>query len=339
MTAEASKEVWVYVEQEEKAIHPVSFELLGVAKRLAQDLEGITAGVLLGHEVSDLTSEIFAFGADKVYVVSHPALAYYRHRAYAKALAEVAKRYKPEILLLPATPLGRDLAGGVATLLETGLTADVTELSIDKATKNLLMTRPAYGGNIMATIICPDHRPQMASVRPRIFSMPERKEERTGEIITVEVELSEEEVGVERIGFIPKEKTVKIELAEVIVAGGKGIGGKEGFAKLFELAKLLNGEVGASRLAVEAGWISYEHQVGQTGKTVRPKVYLAVGISGAIQHRAGMQNSDCIISINIDPKADIFKISDLGIVGDWKKIIPALIERIKKEKGLGYSEG
>jgi len=335
VTAETSKEVWVYIEQEEKAIHPVSFELLGVAKRLAQDLEGITAGVLLGHEVSDLTSEIFAYGADKVYVVSHPALAYYRHRAYAKALAEVAKKYKPEILLLPATPLGRDLAGGVATLLETGLTADVTELSIDKATKNLLMTRPAYGGNIMATIICPDHRPQMASVRPRIFPMPERKEGKTGKIITVEVELSEEEVGVERIGFIPKEKTVKIELAEVIVAGGKGIGGKEGFAKLFELAKLLNGDVGASRLAVEAGWISYEHQVGQTGKTVRPKVYLAVGISGAIQHRAGMQNSDCIISINIDPKAEIFKISDLGIVGDWKKIIPALIERIKKEKGLG----
>jgi len=335
VTAETLKEVWVYIEQEEKIIHPVSFELLGVAKKLAQDLEGITAGVLLGHEVLDLTSEIFAYGADKVYVVSHPALAYYRHRAYAKALSEVAKRYKPEILLLPATPLGRDLAGGVATLLETGLTADVTELSIDQATKNLLMTRPAYGGNIMATIICPDHRPQMASVRPRIFPMPERKKGRTGEIITVEVELSEEEIGVERIGFIPKEQTVKIELAEVIVAGGKGIGGKEGFAKLFELAKLLDGEVGASRLAVEAGWISYEHQVGQTGKTVRPKVYLAVGISGAIQHRAGMQNSDCIISINIDPNADIFKISDLGIVGDWKKIIPALIERIRKEKGLG----
>ena len=335
MTFETSKEVWVYIEQEDKVIHPVSFELLGVAKRLAKDLEGVTAGVLLGHDVLDLASEIFSYGAEKVYVVSHPALSYYRHRAYAKALSEVAKRYKPEILLLPATPLGRDLAGGVATLLETGLTADVTELSIDPGTKNLLMTRPAYGGNIMATIICPDHRPQMASVRPRIFPMPEKQEGRTGEIITVDVELSEEEIGVERIGFIPKEKTVKIELAEVIVAGGKGIGGKEGFSILFELARLLNGEVGASRLAVEAGWISYEHQVGQTGKTVRPKVYLAVGISGAIQHRAGMQNSDCIISVNIDPKADIFKISDLGVVGDWKKIIPALIERIKKEKGLG----
>ncbi len=335
MRVETSKEVWVYVEQEDKIINPVSFELLGVAKKLAKDLEGVTAGVLLGHEVLELTSEIFAYGADKVYVISHPALVYYRHKTYAKALAEVAKTYKPEILLLPATPLGRDLAGGVATLLETGLTADVTELSIDPATKNLLMTRPAYGGNIMATIICPNHRPQMASVRPRIFPMPERQEGRTGEIITFDVELSEEEAGVERIGFIPKEKTVKIEVAEVIVAGGKGIGGKEGFSKLFELANILNGEVGASRLAVEAGWISYEHQVGQTGKTVRPKVYFAVGISGAIQHRAGMQNSDCIISINVDPKADIFKISDLGIVGDWKKIIPALIERIKKEKGLG----
>ncbi len=335
MRGESTKEVWVYIEQEDKVIHPVSFELLGRARILAEDLEGKVAGVLLGYEVLDLTSEVFAYGADKVYLVSHKALSYYRHRAYAKALSEVAKQYKPEILLLPATPHGRDLAGGVATLLETGLTADVTELSIDKTTKKLLMTRPAYGGNIMATIICPEHLPQMATVRPRIFPIPEKVEGKIGEIIEVKVELSEEEIGVERIGFIPKEKTVKIDLAEVIVAGGKGIGGKEGFSKLFELAKLLNGEVGASRLAVEAGWISYEHQVGQTGKTVRPKVYLAVGISGAIQHRAGMQNSDCIISINIDPKADIFKISDLGIVGDWKKVIPALIERIKKEKGVG----
>ncbi len=333
--ASKKPEVWVFIEQEEGIIHPVSFELLGIAQKLAHDLEGRVGGVLLGEEVEGLIPEVFAYGAGVVYTVRHKTLRYYRHRPYAKALAEVVRRFEPEILLLGATPLGRDLAGGVATLLETGLTADVTQLSIDPQTKNLLMTRPAYGGNLMATIICPDHRPQMATVRPRIFPMPEKINGTKGEIVEVEVELTEEEAGVERIGFIPKEKSIQLELAEVIVAGGKGMGGKEGFSKLFELARLLGGEVGASRLAVEAGWISYEHQVGQTGKTVRPKVYLAIGISGAVQHRAGMQNSDCIIAINTDPNAQIFALSDLGIIGDWRKIIPLLIERIKERKGLG----
>jgi len=327
------KEVWVFIEQEDGRIHPVSFELLGVGKRLADDLSGICVGILLGHQVSSLVDEVFSFGADKVYLIEHEVLSYYRHIPYAKALSFLAKKYGPEILLLGATPLGRDLAGGVATLLETGLTADVTELEIDKETGNLLMTRPAYGGNIMATIICPNHRPQMATVRPRIFPMPERKPGRRGELIVERVDLYEKEAGVRRIGFLPKEKTVNLEYAEVIVAGGKGLGGKEGFEKLRELARLLGGEIGASRLAVEAGWISYDHQVGQTGKTVRPKVYLAFGISGAIQHRAGMQNSDLIIAINSDPKAPIFNIADLGIIGDWKILCDALIEAIKRHKG------
>lgn len=328
------KEVWIFAEQEEGAIHPVSFELLSVATNLAQDLSGIPCAVLLGYQVKFLISELFAYGAKKVYYIDHEVLRYYRHIPYAKALFYLAKKYNPEIFLLGATPLGRDLAGGVATLLETGLTADVTELSIDQETQNLLMTRPAYGGNIMATIICPKHRPQMATVRPRIFSSLEKKEGAFGEIIEEKVNLSEVEAGVERIDFIPKEKTVNLEYAEVIVAGGKGIGGKEGFQKLKELAKLLNGEIGSSRLAVEAGWISYEHQVGQTGKSVRPKVYFAFGISGAIQHRAGMQNSDVIIAVNTDEKAPIFQIADIGIVGDWQLITEALIKIIKEIKGI-----
>ncbi|MFN3504951.1 MAG: electron transfer flavoprotein subunit alpha/FixB family protein [Caldimicrobium sp.] len=324
------REVWVFIEQEAGEIHPVSFELLGVAERLSSDLSGIPCAVLLGFQIEPLVEELFSYGTKKVYLVDDEVLRYYRHIPYAKALAAVAKKYKPEILLLGATPLGRDLAGGVATLLETGLTADVTELSIDKETGNLLMTRPAYGGNIMATIICPHHRPQMATVRPRIFPVPEKKEKVIGEVIREKIELTENEAKVERIEFIPKEKSVNLEYAEVIVAGGKGLGSKDGFILLKELATLLKGEVGASRLAVEAGWISYEHQVGQTGKTVRPKVYFAFGISGAIQHRAGMQNSDFIIAVNLDEKAPIFQIADLGIIGDWKEVATVLIKAIKE---------
>ncbi|MGC9109808.1 MAG: electron transfer flavoprotein subunit alpha/FixB family protein [Caldimicrobium sp.] len=323
------KEVWIFIEQEDLNIHPVSFELLGIGKKLAVDLNGKVAALLLGHRVKPLLEEIFAYGADKIYFLEHEVLRYYRHIPYVYTLTYLAKKYRPEIFLIGATSLGRDLAGGVATYLETGLTADVTGLSIDPETKNLLMTRPAYGGNIMATIICPNHRPQMATVRPRVFPIPEKREGYFGEVVEEKIELSEEMAGVERLGFLPKEKTVNLEYAEVIVAGGRGIGGKEGFEILRELARLLKGEVGASRLAVEAGWISYEHQVGQTGKTVRPKVYLAFGISGAIQHRAGMQNSDYIIAVNTDPEAPIFKIADLGIIGDWKEVALALIKALK----------
>ncbi|MCS7198949.1 MAG: electron transfer flavoprotein subunit alpha/FixB family protein [Caldimicrobium sp.] len=328
------KEVWVFIEQERGIIHPVSFELLGIAKKLALALSGKVAGVLLGYQVELLVEEIFSYGADRVYLIEHEVLLYYRHIPYVKGVSELAKKYQPEILLLGATPLGRDLAGGVATQLETGLTADVTELTIDKETGHLLMTRPAYGGNIMATIVCSQHRPQMATVRPRIFSIPEREPLHRGELIREQIEFKEEEAKVKRLDFIPKEKMVNLEYAEVIVAGGKGVGGKEGFGLLQEIANELGGEVGASRLAVEAGWISYDHQVGQTGKTVRPKVYMAFGISGTIQHRAGMQNSDYIIAVNTDPQAPIFKIADLGIIGDWKKIAQALLRALKRERGF-----
>ncbi|WP_297056284.1 electron transfer flavoprotein subunit alpha/FixB family protein [Thermosulfurimonas sp.] len=329
----AKPRVWVFVEQEEGQAHPVSWELLGKAGELARDLEGVLEAVVLGHGVEEVAREAIAYGAERVYLIDDPVLAYYRNQPYAHGVVQLCRKYHPEILLLGATTLGRDLAGSIATSLETGLTADVTGLEIDPESKNLIMTRPAFGGNIMASILCPDHRPQMSTVRPRTFPLPPRDPSRQGEIVREELGLSEDEVRVKRVDFIPKDKTVNLEYAEVIVSGGRGLGGPEGFDLLRELARLLGGEVGASRAVVDAGWISYEHQVGQTGKTVRPKVYLACGISGAIQHRVGMQNSDVIIAINTDPEAPIFRIADLGIVGDLYQVIPALIEAVKREKG------
>ncbi|QJA05354.1 electron transfer flavoprotein subunit alpha/FixB family protein [Thermosulfurimonas marina] len=327
--------VWVFVEQEEGQAHPVSWELLGKAQELARDLSGTVEALVLGHEVESLAREAFAYGAERVYLIDDPVLSYYRNQPYAHGVVKLCRKYQPEILLLGATTLGRDLAGSIATALETGLTADVTGLEIDPETKNLIMTRPAFGGNIMASILCPDHRPQMSTVRPRTFPLPESDPSRQGEIVREELGLSEEEVAVKRVDFIAKEKTVNLEYAEVIVSGGRGLGAPEKFEMLRELARLLGGEVGASRAVVDAGWISYEHQVGQTGKTVRPKVYIACGISGAIQHRVGMQNADFIIAINTDPQAPIFRIADLGIVGDLHQVIPALIEAVRKAKSHG----
>lgn len=333
MKKEEISEVWIFTEiTNNKKIKFVSFELLGVAKKLAEDLSARVSAVLIGYKIKNLVEELFSYGAERVYLVEHPVLRYYRHEPFREVVVYLVKKYKPEIFLIPATPLGRDLAGGVATKLETGLTADVTELSIDKEKRLLLVTRPAYSGNLMATIICPEHRPQMTTVRPRVFPLPERIPQAKAEVIEEKIELKEEDFKVRRIGFIPKEKVVNLEYAEVVVAGGKGIGGKEGFSLLKDLAQLLNGEVGATRMAVSAGWISYEYQVGQTGKTVRPKVYFAFGISGKIQHRVGMQNSDFIIAVNKDPSAEVFQIADLGVVGDWKKVCLALIEKIKQEK-------
>ncbi len=327
--------VWVFVEQEEGEAHPVSWELIGKAQELARDLEGEVEALVLGYQVEPIAKEALFYGAEKVYLIDDPVLEYYRNQSYAHGVTELCRKYRPEILLLGATTLGRDLAGSIATALETGLTADVTGLEIDPETKNLIMTRPAFGGNIMASILCPDHRPQMSTVRPRTFPLPEKDPSRQGKIIREELGLSEEEVKVKRVDFIPKEKTVNLEYAEVIVSGGRGLGGPEGFKLLGELAELLGAEVGASRAVVDAGWIDYEHQVGQTGKTVRPKVYIACGISGAIQHRVGMQNSDFILAINTDPEAPIFRIADLGVVGDLYEVVPALIEALKKEKSNG----
>jgi len=326
--------VWVFVEQEEGKAHPVSWELLGKARELAEALSGEVEALVLGQGVELIAKEAITYGAERVYMIDDPVLEYYRNETYAHGVIKLCEKYRPEILLLGATTMGRDLAGSIATALETGLTADVTGLEIDPETKNLIMTRPAFGGNIMASILCPDHRPQMSTVRPRTFPLPEKDESRQGEIVREDLGLSENEVKVKRVGFIPKGKTVNLEYADVVVSGGRGLGGPEGFKLLRELAELLDGEVGASRAVVDAGWIEYEHQVGQTGKTVRPRVYIACGISGAIQHRVGMQNSDLIIAVNTDPEAPIFRIADLGIVGDLYEVLPELIEAIKKEKKL-----
>lgn len=325
------KKIWVIVETKGVQAHPVSWELLGKARTLAKEGDEIGA-VIVGHEIKNLAQEALAYGANKVYLVDAPVFTYYRNFPFREAIVSLAKKYQPDIILLGATTLGRDLGSSIATCLQTGLTADATELALDDK-GHLLATRPAFGGNIMATISWPKHSPQMSTVRPRVFPLPEKVKEPKGEIIEENVLISEEDIKVKRVEFIPKEKGVNLEYAEVIVAGGKGIAEKKDFNLLFELANLLGGEVGASRAAVDAGFVSYEHQVGQTGKTVRPKVYLGFGISGAVQHRVGMQESDYIIAVNQDPLAQIFSIADLGIVGDLYEVLPLLIERIREIKG------
>jgi len=331
MGKEEYRDVWIFIEQHKGEAAPVSWELLGVGRRLADDLEVELAGVLLGHNVSHLVKEAWAYGANKVYLVENPLLEPYRTDPYNKVIVELVRQYKPEILLLGATSLGRDLASAIATTLETGLTADCTVLSIDKETRCLEQTRPAFGGNVMATILCKESRPQMATVRPRVMPMPPRQEGRQGELVRVDIPLREEEIRTQVIQII-EEKTAAVHLdkAEIIVAGGRGIGSKENFALLEELAQVLGGSIACSRPVVEAGWLPPEYQVGQTGTTVRPKIFFAIAISGAIQFLVGMQTSDVIVAINRDPEAPIFKVATYGIVGDFREVVPVLIEEFRR---------
>jgi electron transfer flavoprotein alpha subunit len=323
--------IWVFIEQEDGQPHPVSWELLGAAKRLSQDLPGsVVEGVLLGNDVAGIASEAYRYGAKRVYLIDDPLLEVYRNLPYGFGVSNLVNKYKPEIFLLGATTLGRDLAGTIATRVATGLTADCTELAIDATKQNILAaTRPTFGGNLMATILCRKHRPQMATVRPRVLPMPEPLAEAEGEIVRETMDLTEEAVPVRRLRLIPGEEKLNIEYAEVIVAGGRGVGGPKGFTLLGELADALGGIVGASRPVIDAGWIGHDHQVGQTGKTVRPKLYIAAGISGAVQHVVGMNGSDFILAINSDPKAPIFQIANASIVGDLYEVIPELIRQVK----------
>lgn len=326
------KGVWVFVEQLDGEVAPVSWELLGEGRKLANKLNTELSGVLFGEGVEGLSSEVFAHGADKVYLIDDKVLAKYRTQPYAKGMIDLAKKYFPEIILMGATSLGRDLAGVVATELQTGLTADCTVLDIAKDSRYLEQTRPAFGGNIMATILCRHRRPQMATVRPRVMDMPERQEGRVGELIREQLGMTEEEVGTKVIEQIKEgASAVYLDKAEIIVAGGKGLGNKQNFALVEELAKVLGGSVGASRAAVDAGWVPLGHQVGQTGQTVRPKIYIAAGISGAIQHLVGMQTADTIVAINSDPEAPIFRVADYSIVGDVTKILPVMIEKFRNK--------
>jgi len=330
----AYKDVWVFVEHEHGKVSNVSFELLGEGRKLADALECRLCGMVFGNGVDGFIKEAIAYGAEKVYVTESAILEHYRTDSYASAAVNLIRKYKPEIVIYGATTQGRDFAGTVATTLETGLTADCTGLDIDPETKYLRQTRPAFGGNIMATILdYANYRPQMATVRPKVFPMPVRDDSRKGEVIREPLPMTEEQTRTKVLEFIKGAETVNLVDAEIIVSGGRGVGNAENFKVIRELANVLGAAVGASRAAVDSGWISYEHQVGQTGRTVRPKIYIACGISGSIQHQAGMKTSDIIVAINKDPEAPIFKIATYGVVGDLFTAVPMLKEEFKKRLG------
>jgi len=325
--------IWTFAEQRDGKLTRVAKQLVGKARQLADILGVRVESVLLGHNIAELAQELIQCGADNVYLIDHPMLENYQTDLYTKAIYDLTMEKKPEIFIFGATHMGRDLAPRLAQRIQTGLTADCTELTIDETERHLLQTRPAFGGNIMATITCKNHRPQMATVRPGVFREPEKDLSREGNVINIKPNILESDILSRLVKFLKLEKKiVKLEEAEVIVSGGRGLKGPENFPLIQELADLLGGEVGASRAAVDAGWISKDHQVGQTGKTVSPKLYIACGISGAIQHRAGMQASETIVAINKDPDAPIFKIADFGIVGDLFKVIPELISVLKAKK-------
>ena len=328
-----NKDIYVVVEQVDGVVQKVGIELIGIASKLAADLGQEVVAVLLGKEVTGLAENLIHHGANKVICVEDPILEHYATEPYTKALNAIVEAKKPEIVLYGATSIGRDLAPRVSARVHTGLTADCTKLEIDPETKLLLMTRPAFGGNIMATIVCKEFRPQMATVRPGVMQALPTDTSRTGEVELFKVEFTDADMNI-KIREVIKEKHAKVDITEakVLVSGGRGIGNAEYFDVLKELADELGGLVTSSRANVDAGWIGRERQVGQTGKTVRPDLYMACGISGAIQHLAGMEDSEFIVAINKDAQAPIFDVADLGVVGDLHKIMPILIDKVRALK-------
>jgi electron transfer flavoprotein alpha subunit len=328
--------VWVFVEHELGEVHPVSWELLGEGRKLAAQLGVPLSGVVLGAPglaTRRFCEEAFSHGADNCYLIEDAALGNYRNQPFTKGLTDLVNAYKPEILLLGATTQGRDLAGSVATTLQTGLTADCTELNIDMENRSLAASRPTFGGSLLCTILTLNYRPQMATVRPRVMSMPQRDNSRTGSIVQHPLGLIETDIVTKVLEYIPDNRQDKPQLAfaDIIVSGGRGMKNPENFQLIWDLALLLGAEVGASRPVVQAGWVDLERQVGQSGKTVRPKLYIAAGISGAVQHRVGMEGSDVIIAINSDPNAPIFDFATYGIVGNAMTILPALTQAFKQQ--------
>lgn len=323
--------VWVFAEQRDGDLMPVVPELLGEGKKLAEKLDTELCAVLLGKDVSHMAKKLIGYGAQKVYTADDEELAGYRTDACTKIISEAIARYKPEIVLLGATHIGRDLGPCLAVRADTGLTADCTKLEIGDEDRNLHQTRPAFGGNLMATILCPYSRPQMATVRPGVMEKAEFDSSREGEIIPLYVQFKEGEIRTKVLEVV-KEVKEKVSLAdaEIIVSGGKGLGNAKGFELLEQFADQLGGVVGASRAAVDSGWIAHSHLVGQTGSTVRPKLYFACGISGAIQHLAGMDGSEYIIAINKNASAPIFQVADYGIVGDLYQVIPEIMAALKE---------
>jgi electron transfer flavoprotein alpha subunit len=332
-----NKDVWVFIEQDEHKIQDVSLELLGKARELATELNSSVAALLLGDKVTELSKSVSTYGAEKVYIVDDAELALYRTLPYAKAASMVIQKYTPEIVLFGATHIGRDLAPRVASILKTGLTADCTDLQIGDYQyrqktyeKILYQIRPAFGGNIIATIVTPEHRPQMATVRDGVMKMLQPQNGHLAEIVEEKINFTKADLAIEILKQEVGKKKVDLKKAQIIVAGGYGVGSLNNFKLVEDLANALGGQVAASRAAVDAGFIEKDFQVGQTGTTVRPRLYVAVGISGAVQHTAGMQESSKIIAINSDPDAPIFKIAHYGIVGDLNEIIPKMIELFKK---------
>ncbi|PZV40160.1 electron transfer flavoprotein subunit alpha/FixB family protein [Mesorhizobium kowhaii] len=326
----AYRHVWVFIELERGQVHSVSFELLGEGRKLADKLGVQLAGVVLGppeEATQNAVAQAFAYGADLVYFVEAPLLADYRNEPFTKAMTDLVDTYKPEILLLGATTLGRDLAGSVATTLLTGLTADCTELDVD-ADGSLAATRPTFGGSLLCTIYTLNYRPQMATVRPRVMPMPQRADRAIGRVIVHKLSLAEDEIVTKILGFLPDSQsgTANLAYADVVVAGGLGLGGAENLQLVKSLARAIGAEFGCSRPLVQKGWMPADRQIGQTGKTIRPKLYIAAGISGAIQHRVGVEAADLIVAINTDPNAPIFDFAHLGIVTDAVRFLPALTE-------------
>ena len=325
------KGILVFAEQRDGVLQNVGLELIGEAKKLAAQLKTPVTAVLMGHNIQNLAQTLIEYGADIVLVVDNEHLKQYDTEAYAQVFKAVIDAKKPEIILLGATTLGRDLAPRVSSRMNTGLTADCTKLDIDEATNVFGMTRPAFGGNLMATIVCPDHRPQMATVRPGVMQKLPREEGRKGEIESFPVNIDTSKMKVKILDIV-KETSKKVDITEakILVSGGRGVGSKENFKNLEAVASKIGATVSGSRAAVDAGFIEQARQVGQTGKTVRPNIYFACGISGAIQHMAGMEESEYIIAINKDKDAPMFGIADLGIVGDVNKVLPLLAEELAK---------
>nr|BAC00862.1 electron transfer flavoproteins alpha [Butyrivibrio fibrisolvens] len=343
MSLEEYKGVAIFAQQVDNKLSSIAFELIGKAHELAKDLGTDVTAVVLGSGIANLADELSEYGADKVVVIDDPVLETYRTEPYAQALAAYINEYKPEIMLVGATAIGRDLGPTVSARVATGLTADCTSLEIgdfplqavagkEQKHNQLLMTRPAFGGNTIATIACPDNRPQMATVRPGVMQKLDKQPGRKAEVINFNPEIKENNKFVEILNVVKNvASTVDIMDAKILVSGGRGVGSPENFKILDDLAEVLGGTVSCSRAVVDSGWKPKDLQVGQTGKTVRPNVYFAIGISGAIQHTAGMEESDIIIAINKDDTAPIFDVADYGIVGDLNKIVPALTEALKAE--------
>jgi len=353
-----NKDIFVIIEQRGGVIQKVGIELIGEATKLAKDLGEQVVAVLMGYRIADKADMLIQYGASKVLVIDHPVLENYTTEPYVKGVEHIIKSFQPNIVLFGASSIGRDMAPRVAGRVHTGLTADCTRLdvdvakyqeylrtstslslqpdkidSLDTSDRFLKMTRPAFGGNVMATIVCRKYQPQMATVRPGVMEMPERDAGRKGEIVSVDAGLSMDDMNVEILKVLPKnQKSVDITDAKVLVSGGRAVGGPEGYEPLRSLAAELGGEVSSSRIGVDNGWIEKDRQVGQTGKTVRPNLYMACGISGAIQHLAGMETSELIIAINKDESCPMMKLADMGVVGDIKTIIPKLTEAVKAYK-------